>query len=137
MRYLYNNLNEDHRSTRMDESSVGVFYIINDEIYSDTASLRNAEEYGGMLNYGSHYDFYYDELCKYYGMPWLKDLDYDYYPRGRVIFDRNEHKYVLYLDPALETDHYISMIADEFDLHNGGFYIDHDEHYKHSGKDVA
>ena len=135
-RYIYNKLIEDNvRDLR--ESAVGVFYVINDEIYSDATNVRNAEEYGNSFTYGSHYDFYYDELAKYYDMPWLKYIDYDYYPRGRVIFDKNANKYVLYMDPALETPHYIDMIAQEFGLHNNGFYIDHDEHYVHSGKDVV
>lgn len=134
--YIYNKLREDNNSKKLVESAVGVFYIINGEIYSDATSLRNSEQYGDSYSYGSHYDFYYDELSKYYDMPWLKDIDYDYYPRGRVIFDKSKNKYILYLDPSLENPEDIQMIADEFGLHNGGFYIGHDEHYTHSGKDV-
>lgn len=139
MRYIYDKLLEDNLKKSLRESVVGVFYIINDEIYSDTTSLRNADEYGNFYNYGSHYDFYYDELVPYYtDMPWLKEIDYDYYPRGRVVYDRNQHKYILYIDPSLENDHYINMIAREFGLQNGGFYVDtEDEHYTHTGKDVV
>jgi len=137
MRRIYNELIENNvRDLR--ESAVGVFYIINDEIYSDATTVRNAEAYNNKYTYGVHYDFYYDELAKYYDMPWLNDVDYDYYPRGRVIFDKDENKYILYIDPVLNTPKYISMIADEFGLHNGGFYVDtDDEHYSHTGHDVA
>lgn len=134
--YIYNKLVEDNvRDLR--ESAVGVFYIINDEIYSDATNVRNADEYGQSYTYGSHYDFYYDELAKYYDMPWLEEIDYDYYPRGRVIFRKDLNKYVLFLDPDLDKPKYVDMIAQEFGLHNGGFYVDtEDEHYAHSGKDV-
>lgn len=134
--YIYNKLVEDNvRDLR--ESAVGVFYIINDEIYSDATNVRNADKYGQSYTYGSHYDFYYDELAKYYDMPWLKEIDYDYYPRGRVIFRKDLNKYVLFLDPDLDKPKYVDMIAQEFGLHNGGFYVDtEDEHYAHSGEDV-
>lgn len=136
--YIYNKLKENNNSNkRLDEAVVGVFYIINGEIYSDATRLNNAEEYGNYYQYGSHYDFYYNELAKYYDMPYLSRLDYDYYPRGRVVFDRNQHKYILYLDKSLETPEYIQMIADEFGLQNGGFYIGNDEHYTHQSKEAV
>ncbi len=127
MHKLYTTLRESHR---FDEGVVGVFFYINGEVQADTANLRDADTYGGFYNYGSHYEAW-DDIYDLYRRGELVN-DYGYYPRGRVVFDRNLHKYILYIDPVLNTPKRIQKIADEFGLSNGGFYVDtDDEHYSH------
>lgn len=130
MHELYNGLNESN-SKRIDEAHVGVFYYIHGDVYADSSSIRNADQYGGFVNYGSHYDFWEDELTDYI-LPGERSHDYAYYPRGRVVFSQELHKYILYIDEILANPPIIQKIADEFGLSNGSFYVDtDDEHYRH------
>ena len=115
---------ENHR---LDEGKVGAFYFLGDHILSNAADVRDAEEYGGFVNYSSHWDLWSAFLRKY---PDYKYLDYDYFPRGRIVFDKNIHKYILYIDPKLNSRKYLDKIEDEFGLTRSSYVFGEDEHYR-------
>jgi len=112
---------------RLVEANVGVFYYIFNKLYSDDVSVRDGDTYGGFVNYGSHYDFW-RELSRTSRM--FSDAAYDSFPRGRVIFDKNQNKYIIYIDKKLDNPTVIDKIADKFGLRSGSYIVNsEDEHY--------
>ena len=112
---------------RLDESRVGAFYFIGNKIVSNDADMRDGESYGGYVNYSSHWDLWSAFLKEY---PEYEFLDYDYFPRGRVIFDRNKWKYILYIDPKLNNPKYLNKIESQYHLNKDAYEIGKDEHYQ-------
>ncbi|EMO6102759.1 hypothetical protein ACSRMP_003770 [Acinetobacter baumannii] len=45
----------------------------------------------------------------------LREIEYDDVPRGRVIFDKNKNKLIIYLDKKLLIKGKVSKICDFFD----------------------
>lgn len=114
----------------LNESKVGAFFIVNGSILSNEVNVRDGEEYGDYVNYSSHWDLW-KAAQKYY--PELKHIEYDTFPRGRVVFNKKTRKYIIYLDPKLNNEIDIDLIIDRFDLSSGAYIIDDkDEHYQSS-----
>lgn len=111
---------------RLSESRVGAFYFIGNKIISNDKDVREADSYGGYVNYSSHWDLWRAFLREY---PEYDFFDYDYFPRGRVVFDSNKHKYVLYIDPKLNSPKYLDKIKSRYHLTSGSFIFGDDEHY--------
>lgn len=111
---------------RLHEARVGAFYFIGNKIITNDIDVRNGESYGGYVNYSSHWDLWRAFLREY---PEYKGLNYDYFPRGRVVFDGNTHKYILYIDPKLNSDKYLSKIKSHYRLASGSYVLGDDEHY--------
>ena len=113
-------------SKRLREARVGAFYFIGNKIVSNDIDVRDADEYGGFKNYSSHWDLWRAFLKEY---PEYSSLDYDYFPRGRVIFDKEKYKYILYIDPKLNAPEYLDKIKAQYRLSSGSFLFGDDEHY--------
>lgn len=112
------------------ESKIGAFYIVNGDILSNETDVRNGEEYGDFINYSSHWDLW-RAAQKYY--PILKKVEYDTFPRGRVVYHKATHKYIIYLDPKLNNVLDLELIIDRFSLRDGTYVVDDkDEHYQSS-----
>ncbi len=78
---------------------VGIFFVVNNQLLLHKCSLEEAEKYGDFLNYPqSHmeiWDQYYYKKFK---------VDFDYFPRGRIIYNINEKTYYIYIDKCLVND---------------------------------
>ena len=88
-------MNLDSIIKKLRESRVGAFYFIGNKIISNSVPLKDGDTYGDFTNYSSHWDLWKSLVREY---PEYKYFDYDYYPRGRVVFDRKRWKYILYID---------------------------------------
>lgn len=107
---------------------VGLFFIIDGEIYADAYELEEVEPVNGLLDgYGSHYE-YWEALTPFYAE--FQGHDYDYYPRGRVIFNANSQRYKIILDTCIQDPSHIRKIADTFNLREQAYSIESDEHYQ-------
>lgn len=114
----------------LNESKVGAFFIVNGDILSNEVDVRDGESYGDFVNYSSHWDLW-RAAQRYY--PALKNIEYDTFPRGRVVYNSKTRKYIIYIDPKLNNEIDIDLIADRFDLRAGSYVIDDsDEHYQSS-----
>jgi hypothetical protein len=81
------------------EPLVGLFYYINNKVYSHSENLQSAMDIAGYLSSPlSHYDFYYTlPFC-------IEEDDYAYYPRGRVFYNERDKHFVIYCDRCLLTN---------------------------------
>ena len=72
---------------------VGIFWIYNNQIIGKTYSLSEAEEYGDFLSpILGHYE-YWEEIQKQ--VPELYYEEYENIPRGRIVYNRINKKFVL------------------------------------------
>lgn len=109
---------------------IGPFYVIKDVIYGDTEDIivvRSRHSSDILDSDQSHYD-YWSLLRRVY--PELRKVSYDYFPRGRIVYNINKDQYIIYFDKCLDTDKYKDMIIDEFNLPRNKTIFDYDEHYQ-------
>ena len=66
---------------------VGIFFVVKGNLLLHNCSLDNAEKYGDFLNYPKSHMEIWDEY--YYSK---YKVDFDYYPRGRIIYNEQEQK---------------------------------------------
>ncbi len=76
---------------------VGLFFVVKNQLLLHSCELSQAEKYGDFLNYPeSHmeiWDKFYQKKYK---------VDFDYFPRGRIIYNLKEETYYIYYDKCLE-----------------------------------
>ena len=111
---------------------VGIFYVIEGKFLSDTTPTKEAEDYGDFKTHvNGHYKVW--ALLKRFVFPKYKDLDYDYFPRGRVVYNKVQDKYSIYVDKCVMKDKkMVPKIKKEFNLpHNKReVIVQFDYHYQ-------
>ena len=108
---------------------VGIYFKMPEGFLIDAVQVDAGEAYGEAIGYSGHYDFHEylrpsDSLERRF-----KALDYDYYPRGRVVFFPVRNAVTLYVDPCLTTDD-INQVKTLFSLEGQEIEIMDDEHYR-------
>ena len=79
---------------------VGLFFVVNGEMLLHTCSIVKGEKSGVFVNYPeSHYDVWEREYSRKYG-----GIDFDYFPRGRIVFNRKTGEYLLYHDSCIAAE---------------------------------
>lgn len=109
-------------------SNVGIFFLVNKAIISDKVEIAMAYSNEMFAEHGEHYNYWdtfkptdKDELL-------FKSHAYDYYPRGRVVFDRVRGFYYLYVDKCISAE-FVSQISDHFELKKTELKVMLDQHY--------
>jgi hypothetical protein len=108
---------------------VGIFFKIESKFLIDTVDVENGEPYGEALQHGGHYDFHQSFNPS---LPHERRFllhDYDYYPRGRVVFFPKTNKFVLYADPCLSAND-IQQVMNLFYLSEQTVEVAEDQHYR-------
>lgn len=103
----------------MKKEFVGIFFYCEKELELFSLSLEDAEDYGEFCIY----PYSHDEIWEKY-LRVKYERDYDYYPRGRIVFSKKEKRFWIYSDkciPLHEIEKMGSML--------GEFVILQDEHY--------
>ena len=81
------------------EPRLGIFWLVDGKLLIDSAPLSECEEYGDHLNYpGSHIDVW--ERWKRIGSA-PEESEYEEYPRGRVMCDKNAKEFTLLADRCI------------------------------------
>lgn len=106
--------------------NIGVFYFIGNKIISHHTSLQDGEKYGDNITFSAHWELW-ERFVKDY--PEYKFLDYDYFPRGRVVYNITAQKYILYLDHKTRGQEYIDKLKSVFGF-DDNFIFGEDEHYQ-------
>ena len=108
-----------------EELEVGLFFFVKGNFAFSGCALLNAEKYGDFLIYPeSHFDVWE----KYETLNWMagsRKVDYDYFPRGRVVYRTTDETFIIYYDKCVEKE--IHRISDEYS--NYRFILELDEHY--------
>ena len=103
---------------------VGPYFFVNGKPLVSSIDIENAELYGDFkISNASHYHVWYKNYYSLYGE------EYDYYPRGRVVYKYKENKYILYADKCIDEAGIKSILA-AFDLEQEEVIVDRtDLHY--------
>ena len=101
--------------------SPALFFCVNGKLLFHVCSLEDAEPYGMFSNFPhSHYDIWNDSYEQKYGD------EYDYYPRGRVVYRSSDNTYLINYDKCMELC--IDLITDKYV--GKKVEIGYDEHYQ-------
>ena len=108
---------------------IGTFFMINGDILMNCIAEEQGEEYGNFMTFSSHWDLW---LRAQKDIPALSGIEYSSFPRGRVVYNRTDGKYTVYVDKLLNNVIDLEIIMEEFGLLPEDCYIDDtDEHYTH------
>ena len=78
---------------------IGLFFVANGELLLHICALPNGEPYGDFINYPESHDTVWQR--EYY----LKyRVDYDFFPRGRIIYNSMTGVYLLYHDSCAAAE---------------------------------
>jgi hypothetical protein len=123
--------------------SVGIFWGIpgSDDswtILADATSLARAEPYGDFLTHPrGHYDVWTQwqktratSVVSRSILQAIADHEYEFFPRGRIVYNTRTGHFILYADRRLQQHVTIARIASEFELAVGTFTVRADEHYR-------
>lgn len=108
---------------------VGIFFKIDNVYLVDAVPLAEGEPYGAAIQYGGHYDFHESYEPSTPNGRRFKAHDYDYYPRGRVVYFPQNNTYILYTDPCLTSEDLRKIII-LLDLNGQSVEFVEDEHYR-------
>lgn len=123
--------------------SVGIFWGIPEPdgswaILVDATSLAEAEPYGDFLTHPRGHYQVWTRWQKKRSAPGasrsnlhaIADHEYEFFPRGRIVYNIVTREFTLYVDRRLQQDATIARIAREFRLAASTFTVRSDEHYR-------
>src|SRR5687767_7393023 len=93
----------------LSNSFVGIFWAIPEQgsaasIVDHRCSLKEAEPYGTMLTCPhGHYEVW-EGWRKVGGRPAITASEYEEWPRGRIVFDSESERFILYADTQILGD---------------------------------
>ena len=76
---------------------VRLFFVVNGKFLIHSCKKENGEKYGDFINYPQSHMEVWD---KYYYKKY--HVDFDYFPRGRVVYTIKEDKYYIYHDRCIK-----------------------------------
>jgi hypothetical protein len=117
-------------------SFVGIFWAIQDQgsaarIVDHRCSLKEAEPYGTMLTCPhGHYEVW-EQWRKAGGRAAIAASEYEEWPRGRIVYDREGERFILYADAQILRDPaLITAIHQKFGLPMERTDPKRDNHYQ-------
>ena len=105
----------------MSKNQVCLFFYVQGKFLIHGCDLKEAEEYGDFLVYPqSHFEiweqYYYDKFR----------VDFDFFPRGRVAYNKKEDKFIMYYDGCI-GDVIQAFTDTSYDEQPS---VEYDEHYQ-------
>jgi hypothetical protein len=108
---------------------IGIFYLINGRIVSETARVAEIKPSGAIRAYPrQHYELWSELQNKNHD---LSDLDCYALPRGRVLYKEKARKFEILADQhILKNDKLIDCVIDVFHLERSNIQLLEDDHYQ-------
>ena len=108
---------------------VGIYFKMPEGFLIDAVPVDAGEAYGEAVGHSGHYDFHANLRPTEPLEMRFKAHDYDYYPRGRVVFFPVRKTFVIYVDPCL-TQEDIEQVQELFGLNGQVVEFAEDDHYR-------
>lgn len=108
---------------------VGIFFYVDGIFLTDKVNLENAHVNTLFMEYGEHYNFWLNLSPANEVEAKFKTNAYDYFARGRVVYDRSNNCFYLYADRCLKTSKLIEL-TELFDLDMRRVKMRLDQHYQ-------
>ena len=100
---------------------IGTYFIVKHILLLHICTLYDGEINGDFINFPESHDTSWQREYAY-----KYEVDFDYYPRGRIIFNRVKDIYLLYHDPCIVLE--ASALCKRYPI--GKCVMKLDEHYK-------
>ncbi len=129
-----------HTRPPPDAPQVGIFWCVLEpagarHLLAERCALDAAEEYGDCLTFGpGHYEIW--QQWQRTGGPTLslasviRGHEYEEWPRGRVVFDRNADRFFLYCDRRIQNSGLVPELISVFHLPLDRVTVRGDSHYR-------
>ena len=111
----------------MTQPKVGIFFFINGVFIFDSVPLEQGELYGDTIGFSGHSDFWERIVPQNSTENLFKNHDYDYFPRGRVVYFQRLKRFKLYADSCMKHAD-IEKLGAIFELPS--YQLARDEHYQ-------
>ena len=116
-------------SSALKLAKVGIFFVVNGTILLDAVALEQGEPYGDTVGFSAHIDYWEALAPKTPTEQLFKSHSYDYYPRGRIVYFKDNNMFSLYADHCI-TEGDIKMIVAAFQLPSSRVLRKRDQHYQ-------
>lgn len=110
---------------------IGIFFVVDGVVLSDSVLLDMGQPYGDHIEHGGHYDYWLQLVPSGAVEAAFKGHAYDYYPRGRVVYDSVSMRAKLYADRCIGKTT-LSTISEIFGLPQDA-RSSYDGHYQCQG----
>ncbi len=94
---------------------VGIFFLVDGSWLIDAVPVPEGERYGDAVEHGGHYDYWAALNPRTPAERRFKAHDYDYFPRGRVVYFPAAQTHRVYVDNCLTEAERGDLLA-EFEL---------------------
>lgn len=88
------------------DKMVGLFFIIGNELITESEHFTKGKQEGVIYRYSKTHKEVWDELYK-----GKYKVEYDFYPRGEVIYELCSDSYIVYKDPCIDNSYIDKCIA--------------------------
>jgi len=120
------------------QPAVGIFWLVNDVLAIDRTTLEDAEPYGDCLTHAAgHYERWQewqalsDAQRASAGYPdRIASTEYDQWPRGRIVHETPQRRFVIYADRRLQRPDIIDALKIAFGLNEAEVIVRSDSHYR-------
>lgn len=108
---------------------IGIFWFLQKQVIgiAHPFNLNDADSIGLIDSPYTHVDYWKNMQSVY---PELRHYEYEQIPRGRVIFDANKEKAIVYMDKKLFNTVTATKIYDFFDIDSEYAFPRKDPHYR-------
>jgi len=108
---------------------VGIFWYFQGQIIQSSLPYTEGVDIGdGYINGPADHYLYWEQAKKWNSA--IRDYEYDEVPRGRVIYNSNQRKFIVRISRALNSSNILSMILREFSLRSANTKVVLDDHYE-------
>ena len=115
--------------TAINDSEVGIFYIVDGRIVSEKIPVSEIEPLGGVHSIPVEHSELWSELQD--KNPNLHDMTWWDLPRGRVVYNGNKDRFEIFADQhILEDERLISELVADYRLENRDVHASGDEMYR-------
>lgn len=120
------------------QASLGIFWRVAGVLVIDRSSLDEGEPYGDCLTHAAgHYERWENwqalgaEGLRAIGFPdRIASTEYDEWPRGRIVYETQAKRFVLYADLRLQEPGIIDALKRAFGLLQADAVVMSDSHYR-------
>jgi hypothetical protein len=119
-------------------ATVGIFWRVNGVLVIDRSTLDEAEPYGDCIGHAAGHHERWEEWqalgaagLAANGYPdRIASTEYDQWPRGRIVYETQAQRFVLYADRRLQKPHVVDALKTAFGLSEAKVIVRNDSHYR-------
>ena len=112
------------------QPKVGIFWLVGERLILDASPLSEADPYGDCLTHRNSHIDYWTEQQSLGAVP--KEMEYEEPPRGRVVFNRKNERFMLYADRCiLDKRAVVNLIKELMHLPSDRTDVGTDGHFGH------